>query len=213
VTAIVRVGVLASGRGSNFQSLAAAAAAGTLGAQVVCLVTDNADAGALRIAAQYGIPTAIVDAGPKRGRLTPEAEASILAALRAQRVQLVCLAGFMRIVGPALLDAFPGAVLNIHPSLLPSFPGLDAPAQALRHGVRVTGCTVHFVDAGVDSGPIVLQAAVPVLDDDTEASLAARILEREHALYPEAVRAWSASELHVEGRRVLRRAASAGKAT
>lgn len=193
MTATVRVGVLASGRGSNFESLARAAATGALAAEIACLVCDNAQAGALSIAARYGIPVHVIAAGPRRGRLSPEAETEVVARLHEHRVDLVCLAGFMRIVGPTLLQAFPGAVLNIHPSLLPSFPGLDAPGQALRHGVRVSGCTVHFVDAGIDSGPILLQAAVPVHDGDTAEHLATRILEQEHLLYPEAVRRWAAA--------------------
>jgi phosphoribosylglycinamide formyltransferase-1 len=198
----VRVGVLASGRGSNFAALAAASAAGTLGAQLVCLVTDNPAAGALAVAAAHALPATVVEPGPRRARLSPEAEVQTVAALRDRGVDLVCLAGFMRIVGPILLAAFPRAILNIHPSLLPSFPGLEAPAQALAHGVKVSGCTVHYVEAGVDSGPIVLQAAVPVQDDDTALTLAARILEHEHAIYGEAVRLWAAHRLVIDGRRV-----------
>jgi phosphoribosylglycinamide formyltransferase-1 len=202
VLATVRVGVLASGRGSNFEALAAAHDEGRLGARIACLVSDNPRAGALAVAARYGIPSVLVEPGPKRGRLAAAAELEIVAALQEAGVNLVCLAGFMRIVGQRILDAFPGAILNVHPSLLPSFPGLDAQGQALAHGVKVTGCTVHFVDAGIDSGPIVLQAAVPVLDDDTTETLAARILEREHALYPEAVRRWASGRLTIDGRRV-----------
>lgn len=198
----VRVGVLVSGRGSNFAALAAAARAGTLGAEIACLVTDNPSAGALALAAQYAVPAVVVDPGPRRARLAPIAEEEIVAALRAHAVELVCLAGFMRIVGPVLLAAYPRAVLNIHPALLPSFPGLDAQAQALAHGVKVSGCTVHFVDAGIDSGPIVMQAAVPVREGDSATSLAARILDQEHALYVRAVRAWAEGRLVVEGRRV-----------
>jgi phosphoribosylglycinamide formyltransferase-1 len=129
-------------------------------------------------------------------------EAEIVAFLRQHRVDLVCLAGFMRIIGRPLLEAFPGAILNIHPSLLPSFPGLAAQKQALEHGVKVAGCSVHFVDAGVDSGPLVAQAAVEVDEGDTPESLAARILAREHVLYPRAVRLWATGRLLLEGRRV-----------
>jgi phosphoribosylglycinamide formyltransferase-1 len=198
----VRVGVLASGRGSNFAALAAASAAGTLGADIVCLVTDNPSAAAIATAVTHGIPVVVIEPGARRARLSPDAEAHIVAALRDRQVNLVCLAGFMRIVGPVLLAAYPRAILNIHPSLLPSFPGLDAPAQAVAHGVKVSGCTVHYVDAGVDSGPIVLQAAVPVHDEDTATTLAARILEREHVIYAEAVRLWAARRLSIADRRV-----------
>lgn len=208
MSAAVRVGVLASGRGSNFESLLGASRDGTLGAQVVCLVCDNPQAGALAIASGADVPAMVVDPGSRRARLAPEVEERIVGALRKHGVQLVCLAGFMRIVGPTLLAAFPGAILNIHPSLLPSFPGLDAQAQALAHGVKVSGCTVHFVDAGVDSGPIVLQEAVEVLDGDTPQTLAARILEREHRIYPRAVRLWATGRLEIRGRRVHIRPAS-----
>ena len=203
MAAKVRVGVLASGRGSNFDALLRAAQAGALQARVACLVTDNPQAGALAIADRHGIPSLVIDPGPRRARLAEAAERGIVNALRAHGVDLVCLAGFMRIVGPILLDAFPRAVLNIHPSLLPSFPGLEAQRQALGHGVKVSGCTVHLVDAGVDSGPIVLQAPVAVLDDDTPETLAARILEREHEIYARAVRLWAQGRLRVEGRRVV----------
>jgi phosphoribosylglycinamide formyltransferase-1 len=194
--------VLASGRGSNFEALWRAAEAGRLGARLVCLASDNPGSRALGLAAAFGLPTLLVDPGPRRGRLSGAAEARLVDFLRAHRVDLVCLAGFMRIVGAVLLDAYSGAILNVHPSLLPSFPGLEAQRQALDRGVKVSGCTVHLVDAVVDSGPIVLQAAVRVREDDTPESLAARILEREHEIYPRAVRLWAEGRLHVEGRRV-----------
>jgi phosphoribosylglycinamide formyltransferase-1 len=202
VIATVRVGVLASGRGSNFEALLRASRDGELGAQVACLVCDDARAGALQIAARYGVPAHVVEPASQRARLGVDIESRIVEILRAHTVQLVCFAGFMRIAGPTLLNAFPGAVLNIHPSLLPSFPGLDAQRQAFEHGVQVSGCTVHFVDAGIDSGPIVLQAVVPLRDDDTPETLAARILEREHEIYPRAVRLWAEGRLRLEGRRV-----------
>jgi len=198
----VRVGVLASGRGSNFGALALAAAAGTMAARVVCLASDNPAAPALRIAARHGIPAQVFDPGSRRAHLAPAAEEELVRLLGHHRVDLVCLAGFMRIIGRTLLAAFPGAILNIHPSLLPSFPGLDPQRQALAHGVKVSGCTVHLVDAGVDAGPIVLQAAVAVLEDDTPETLAARILEREHEIYPQAVDLWAAGRLRLEDRRV-----------
>lgn len=199
----VRVGVLASGRGSNLEALWRAQGAGQLGARVVCVASDQRDAGALRRAGAWGLPCLRIDAGTRRGRLPAPAEEEIVAFLRAQRVDLVCLAGFMRLLGEPLLRAFPRAILNIHPALLPSFPGLEAPRQALEHGVKIAGCTVHFVDAGVDSGPIVAQAAVPVHEDDTAETLAARILVEEHRIYPHAVRLWAAGQLQVTSRRVV----------
>jgi len=190
VSDVVRIGVLASGRGSNFAALASASADGSLGARVVCLITDNPDAGALALARDYGIPSVVLTAAPRRARLDAASEEQIVAALRAHRVDLVCLAGFMRILGAGILAAYPRAILNIHPSLLPSFPGLDAQRQALEHGVRISGCTVHLVDAGIDTGAILAQTAVPVHPDDTPATLTARILDAEHRLYPRAVRDW-----------------------
>lgn len=199
----MHVGVLASGRGSNLEALLAASRRGELGpARVVCLASDNAAAPAVATARRHGLAVCVVEAGSRRGRLEPAAEQEIVAFLREQRVQLVCLAGFMRILRGALLDAYAGAILNVHPSLLPSFPGLDAQGQALAHGVKVSGCTVHIVDRGVDTGPIVAQAAVPVLDGDTVESLSARILEREHEIYARAVRAWAEGRLQRQGRQV-----------
>jgi len=154
----VHVGVLASGRGSNFEALWAAQEAGTLGARIVCVLSDNPEARALERARELGLSTCLVDAGARRGQLSQAAQEEIVAFLHAQRVDLVCLAGFMRIVGRTILAAFPAAILNVHPSLLPSFPGLEAQRQALHYGVGVSGCTVHFVDAGVDTGPIIAQA-------------------------------------------------------
>jgi len=209
MSADVRVGVLASGRGSNFAALAAAAANGVLGARITCLVTDNPAAGALAIAARYGIPAHVVDAGARRGRVLATAEAEIIAALRMHGVQLVCLAGFMRILGPELLAAYPDAVLNVHPSLLPAFPGLESQRRAFESGVKLAGCTVHFVDTGVDTGPIVLQAAVAVRDDDTPETLSARILAEEHRLFPAAVRLWADGRLDVRERRVFCRSVPA----
>lgn len=199
----VRVGVLASGRGSNLEALWRAQAAGTLGARLACVVSDNRDARALQLAAAWGLPTLWVEPGSARARLPRAREEQIVAFLHAQGVDLVCLAGFMRILGAPLLDAFPRAILNIHPALLPSFPGLEAQRQALEHGVKIAGCTVHFVDAGVDTGPIIAQAAVPVHEDDSAATLAARILAEEHRIYPRAVHLWAAGRLQVVGRRVV----------
>ncbi len=202
MNADVRVGVLASGRGSNFAALLAAASQGTLGARIVCLITDNPNAAAIAVADAAGVPVVVVEPGAGRGKLAAFAEQRMVEVLRGYGVQLVCLAGFMRIVGPVLLAAFPAAILNVHPSLLPSFPGLDAQRQAFEHGVQVTGCTVHFVDAGIDSGPIVMQRPVQVHDEDTAESLAARILAEEHRAFPAAVRLWAEGRLHLHGRRV-----------
>ncbi len=196
----LRVGVLASGRGSNLQAILDAAARGELPAQVVVVVSDRGDALALERARAAGVPAVFVD--PARYPSRADFEAEIARLLEAHGVELVVLAGYMRVLGPAFVAAFRNRIMNIHPSLLPAFPGLHAQRQALEHGVKVAGCTVHFVDEGVDTGPIILQAAVPVLEDDTEESLAARILEQEHRLYPEAIRLYAAGRLRVEGRRV-----------
>jgi phosphoribosylglycinamide formyltransferase-1 len=198
----VRIGVLASGRGSNFEALWRAAQRRELQARVVCLVSDRHDAPCLKLAEEWDLPRLCVAARSGKARLPREQEEEIVAYLRQHDVDLVCLAGFMRIVGKTLLDAFPGAMLNIHPSLLPSFPGLAAQQQALEHGVKVAGCSVHFVDAGVDSGPIIVQAPVEVQEEDTPETLAARILEKEHVIYPLAVRLWATGRLQIQGRRV-----------
>ena len=197
----MRLGVLCSGRGSNLQSLLDAAKAGGLGGAEIALVVVNvAGAGAIERAKAAGIPVEVVEHKAHADRAA--FETAIVDALKRHRVELVCLAGFMRLVGPTFLDAFPGRILNIHPSLLPAFPGLHAQRQAIEAGARWSGCTVHFVDAGTDSGPIVLQAVVPVLPGDTEDALAARILVAEHRIYPEAVRLIASGKVRVEGRRV-----------
>lgn len=199
----VRVGVLASGRGSNFAALLHAGAAGRLGpARIACLASDNPASQALLLAKEQDLPHLLIEPGSRSGRLESSAEAALTAFLQQQAVDLVCLAGFMRILRGVLLDTYVGAILNVHPSLLPSFPGLHAQEQALAHGSKISGCTVHFVDRGVDTGPIVLQAAVPVEDNDTVETLSARILEREHEIYPAAVRAWAEGRLELRGRRV-----------
>jgi len=203
---IRRLGVLISGRGSNMQALIEAAADGRLPGTVAVVVANRADAEGLAIASAAGIETVVLDhrGWPNRAAYD-EALADTLAA---RQVSLVCLAGFMRLVGPGLLDRFPQRVLNVHPSLLPAFPGLDAQRQALEHGVKVAGATVHLVDEALDAGPIVTQAAVPVLDDDTVATLAARILVQEHRLYPEAARVVLDGGWRVEGRRFVVRPSS-----
>lgn len=197
-----KIGVLVSGRGTNLQAILDAAAAGRLGGATVALVLSNvAEAKALERAGAAGVATEVIDHRRHPSRQT--FDEAVVRTLRAAEVDIVALAGFMRMVGAPLLEAFPWGVVNIHPSLLPAFPGLHAQRQALEHGVKVSGCTVHFVDAGCDSGPIIAQAAVPVLDGDDEAALSARILAEEHRLYPEALRTLAEGRVIVRGRRVV----------
>jgi phosphoribosylglycinamide formyltransferase 1 len=193
------VGVLISGRGSNLQALLDAAATGALGARVSVVISNVATAPGLERARRAGVPTVVQD---HRGRSREDHDRAMLADLRAHGVELVCLAGYMRLLSPVLLEAYPHRVLNVHPSLLPAFPGLDAQRQAWEHGVKVSGATVHLVETGLDTGPIVLQEAVPVLDSDRPEDLAARILAAEHRLYPRAVRLLLEGRGRVEGRRV-----------
>lgn len=196
----LRVGVLISGRGSNMVSLARAAAEPGYPAVVRIVVSNDPAAAGLERAAEMGIETAVVDHREFADRTA--FEAGIADVLDEAGVELVCLAGFMRVLSPLLVRHYEGRLLNIHPSLLPAFPGLHAHRQALEHGVRYSGCTVHFVVEEVDAGPIVLQAVVPVAPDDTEETLAARVLEQEHRIYPEAVKLFAEGRLRVEGRRV-----------
>lgn len=186
------------------QSILDAIAAGTLTARVACVIADYEDAFILERARRAGIPAFFVDAAPFKTKLDGAAQAQVIELLQQHGVDTVVLAGFMRMVKPGLLEAFPQRVINIHPALLPAFPGLRAWQQALDYGAKVSGCTVHFVDAGMDTGPIILQHTVPVLDDDTAESLHARIQEQEHLAYPEALRRLASGELQIEGRRVLR---------
>ncbi len=199
--------MLGSGKGSNFVAIAGACAAGTVAAEVALVVSDVAEAGILARARERSIPARFLPPGKFRTKLDEEAERNYIAALRAADVDLVVLAGFMRVLKDSFLQAFAGRIVNIHPSLLPSFPGLAAWEQALAHGVRVTGCTVHFVDVGVDSGPIIGQQTVLVLDDDTTETLHQRIHAAEHALYPRCVAALARGEVTIRGRRVVWRAA------
>jgi phosphoribosylglycinamide formyltransferase-1 len=199
-----RLGVLGSGKGSNFVAIADACARGGLAAEVALVLSDVPDAGILARAAERGIPARHQPPGRFRTKLDETTEAAWVAALREAGVDWVVLAGFMRILKGRFLEAFPLRVVNIHPSLLPSFPGLEAWKQALDYGVKYTGVTVHLVDAGVDTGPIVRQAAVPVRDDDTPARLHARIQEVEHRLYPEALQDLVTGRVRVEGRRTFR---------
>ena len=201
-----RIGVLGSGKGSNFVAIAEACAGGTVPAEVALVLSDMEEAGILARAHERGIPARFLPPGKFRTKLDEEAERGYIEALRAAKVDLVVLAGFMRVLKDAFLRAFAGRIVNIHPSLLPSFPGLAAWEQALAHGVRVTGCTVHYVDAGVDSGPIIGQQTVPVLDDDTAETLHQRIHAAEHVLYPQCVAAIARGDITVRGRRVVWRA-------
>jgi phosphoribosylglycinamide formyltransferase-1 len=197
-----RLAVFISGRGSNMLALADAARQGRIAnARVVVVVSDQPDAAGLAHAAERGIETLVIT---RRGRAREEHEREIVAALRERQVDLVCLAGYMRLLSPCFVGAFRGRVLNIHPSLLPAFPGLDAQRQALEHGVKVSGCTVHFVDETLDGGAIIAQRAVAVEDDDSPETLAARILAAEHELYAQAVALVLGGDYRVEGRRVVR---------
>jgi phosphoribosylglycinamide formyltransferase 1 len=198
-----RIAVLVSGRGSNLQSIIDAIAAGRLQATVAIVVSNKADAYALVRAKEAGIDAAFLNPKDYAGR--DAYDRAIADLLLSRHVSVVCLAGFMRLIGAPLLAAFPNRILNIHPSLLPAFPGLDAQRQALDHGVRVAGCTVHLVTAELDGGPIILQAAVPVSDDDSLETLSSRILAEEHKLYPEAIARLLAGNWTIERRRLVRR--------
>lgn len=198
-----RLGVLGSGKGSNFVAVADACAAGAVPAEVVLVLSDVPDAGILEHARARNIPARYIPPGKFRTRLDEEAERAYVKALQDAGVELVVLAGFMRVLKSEFLNAFAGRIVNIHPSLLPAFPGLEAWKQALEHGVKVTGCTVHFVDAGVDTGPIIGQMAVPVLEDDTPETLHRRIQLAEHELYPRCIAAIARGELELRGRRVV----------
>jgi len=200
VSRLLRVGVLASGRGSNLQALLDAGSRADYPARVVVVVSDREDARALARARAAGVSSLFVN--PKDHGDRAAYDAVLTKTLEHHEVGLVCLAGFMRILSSVFVRAWQGRLMNIHPSLLPAFPGLHAQRQALDHGVRIAGATVHFVDEGVDTGPIVLQAAVPVEATDTEETLAARILIEEHRIYPEAVRLFAEGRLHVTGRQV-----------
>jgi phosphoribosylglycinamide formyltransferase-1 len=194
------IGVLISGRGSNLQAIIDAITAGRLDARIALVISNRPDAGGLERARAAGIETLVMPhkAHPDRASY----DRALAAELKARGVVLVCLAGFMRLLGPAFIEEFPNAVLNVHPSLLPAFPGVDGQRQALAHGVKIAGATVHFVTPELDAGPIVLQAAVPVLDEDTEETLSARILTEEHRIYPEAIGRVLSGRWRLDGRRV-----------
>jgi phosphoribosylglycinamide formyltransferase-1 len=197
----MNIGILISGRGSNMLALARAVRDGRIAtAQIVCVISDHVDAVGLTHAAELGLTTFAIE---KSRRTRLEHEREIIAALQNQRADLICLAGYMRLLSGQFIEAFRGRILNIHPSLLPSFPGLFAQRQALEYGVKFSGCTVHFVDETLDGGAIIAQAVVPVLDEDTEETLSARILKEEHTLYAEAVAAIARGSYEIIGRRVL----------
>ncbi len=199
----MKIAILISGRGSNMSALADAVNDGRIpGASVAVVLSDHATAAGLRHAAERGIEVLAIE---RRGRAREEHEREIIAALRERGVELVCLAGFMRLLSPYFIEAFRGRILNIHPSLLPAFPGLDAQGQAIAHGVRVSGCTVHFVDESLDGGPIITQRVVAVHEDDTPDTLAARILREEHRAYAEALALVVSGDYEITGRRVIKK--------
>ena len=195
-----RLGILLSGRGSNFEAIARNIAAGSVDAEVAVVISNRAEAGGLAVARHMGLPAVCL---PSKGIDREEYDRLLIAELERAQVDLVCLAGYMRLLSGMFTRAFPNRILNIHPSLLPSFPGLDAQYQAWVHGVKFSGCTVHFVDENLDSGPIVQQAVVPVLDDDTLETLSARILAEEHVIYSQALRIVLSGKYRLEGRRVV----------
>lgn len=200
---MLHIAVFGSGSGTNCQSLIDAIAAGKLDAQIKVVIADKEGAKILERARKHNIPAVYLDCAPFKSKLDGEAQERVIQILRDHDVDTIALAGFMRIIKPGLLEAFPNRVVNIHPALLPAFPGLHAWKQALEHGAKVAGCTVHFVDAGIDSGAIITQKCVPVLDDDTPETLHARIQIQEHIAYPEALQWLSQGQIKIEGRRVL----------
>jgi len=196
----LRLGVLASGGGTNLQSIIDRCADGSISAEIAVVICNNPDAGALQRAAQSGIASRCINHRDFSSR--EEFDSAVVKVLQETGVELVVLAGFMRIITRTFIDAFPDRVINIHPALLPAFPGLHVQQQAIDYGARFSGCTVHFVDGGVDTGPILIQAVVPVLQDDTAETLAARILEQEHRIYPRAIQLIAEGRVHINGRQV-----------
>jgi phosphoribosylglycinamide formyltransferase-1 len=196
-----RIGVLLSGRGSNFEALADSVAAGRIpDAEIAIVISNRENAPGIEKALARGIPAQVI---PSRGLEREAYDKLVIAALEEKKVDLVCLAGYMRLLSPAFVAAYRGRILNIHPSLLPAFPGLESQRQAIEHGAKFSGCTVHFVDENLDAGPIILQAAVPIRDDDTPETLSERVLKEEHRIYTEAVRIVLEGRYRMEGRRVL----------
>jgi len=195
------LGILLSGRGSNFEAIADNVASGRLDANIAVVISNKVDAGGIESARRRGLKAVVI---PSKGRPREAHDREVVAALREHQVDLVCLAGYMRLLSPWFVQQFPNRILNIHPSLLPAFPGLEAQKQAFDYGVKVSGCTVHFVDADLDHGAIILQKAVPVLDSDDDHALAARILEQEHIAYSEAIQILLEGKYHIVGRRIVR---------
>lgn len=195
------LGILLSGRGSNFIAIADNIASGKLAAHISVVVSNRSDSGGIEAARERGIPSVIL---PSKGKPREEHDRAVVAALRDHQVDLICLAGYMRLLSPWFVQQFPHRILNIHPSLLPAFPGLEAQQQAFAFGVKIAGCTVHFVDEELDHGPIIVQKSVPVLESDDEHTLAARILEQEHIAYTEAIKITLDDKLKIVGRRIVR---------
>ena len=200
--ALKKIGILLSGRGSNFEAIADSIKSGRLPAEIAIVISNRAEAPGLESAEGRGLNAQLI---PSKGRAREEHDADVVAALKQAQVDLVCLAGYMRLLSPDFIRAFPNRIVNIHPSLLPAFPGMDAQKQALEYGAKVTGCTVHFVDEHLDHGPIILQKTVPVLDGDDVPTLSARILEQEHAAYSEAIALVLSGEVEVQERKVVRK--------
>jgi len=196
-----RLGILLSGRGSNFMAIADNVAAGRIPAEIAVVISNRPNAPGLEEAERRGLPARMI---PSKGLEREQYDRQVVEVLKEKLVDLVCLAGFMRLLSPYFVSAFPNRILNIHPSLLPAFPGLDAQRQALEYGAKMTGCTVHFVDENLDAGPIVIQSAIPVLDEDTPDTLSARILNEEHRIYSEAINIVLSGLWRIEGRRVVR---------
>ncbi len=197
------LGILLSGRGSNFEAIADSVAAGRIRGAIAVVISNREEAPGIELARRRGLEARVI---PSKGKPREQHDAEVVAALQEKKVDLVCLAGYMRLLSPWFVRQFPNRILNIHPSLLPAFPGLEAQKQALEYGAKVSGCTVHFVDEQLDHGAIILQKAVPVLDDDDEHSLAARILEQEHIAYTEAINIVLSGGFELMGRRLVRRA-------
>lgn len=200
--ALKKIGILLSGRGSNFEAIANSIKAGRLHSEIAIVISNRADAAGLESARQRGLHAQLI---PSKGRVREEHDAEVIAALKQAQVDLVCLAGYMRLLSPDFIRAFPNRIVNIHPSLLPAFPGMDAQKQAIEYGVKVTGCTVHLVDEHLDHGPIILQKTVPVLNGDDVHTLSARILEQEHAAYSEAIGLLLSGEVEIQGRTIARK--------
>jgi phosphoribosylglycinamide formyltransferase-1 len=196
-----KLGILLSGRGSNFEAIADSVAAGRIAAEIAIVISNKPNAPGLQRAGERGIPAEYI---ASRGLEREDYDRLVVARLKQAQVDVVCLAGFMRLLSAYFVQQYPNSILNIHPSLLPSFPGIEAQKQALEHGVRFSGCTVHFVDERLDAGPILVQAIVPVLDDDNEETLSARILREEHRIYTDAINLVLSGKFRIEGRRVIR---------